>query len=378
MKIVIDEAIPFIRGVFEHVADVFYIAGNQITNSILVDADALIIRTRTKCDLQLLKSTKVKVICSATIGYDHIDISYCESIGIKWFTVPGCNANSVAQYFLASLSVLHKKNSLLFENLTVGVVGYGNVGKRIVNACRVLGIKCLINDPPLAMHDKSDQFCSIEELICNSDIITLHTPLVQNGDFPTEHFINYDLLRNAKDGVVLINTSRGEVINELDILRLLMANKIGLLILDVWEGEPIIDSNLLNLSFLSTPHIAGYSADGKYNGTVGCVEIICREFNLPSLVDFVSLPLSPINPEIVMDCKNRSFEDSFSEVVLKTYDIVFDSAQLQSNSLIFEFLRNNYPNRREFGAFSLNLRNAVPDFVSKFSSLGFKIINNEK
>lgn len=371
MIIVVDEAIPFIRGVFENVAQVVYLEGSAIDKLAVFDADALIIRTRTKCNTELLSGSKVKVICSATIGYDHIDVDACEILGIKWFTVPGCNANSVAQYFLSALAELHLKKDLLFKDLTVGVVGYGNVGKLIVRYCNLLGIRVLINDPPLQVSDKTTDFTSLEELVKQSDIISFHTPLVRSGKYSTYQFVNAISLKNVKPDVVLINTSRGEIFNEEELVALKKSGNIGEIVMDVWDGEPQMNSYLLENSFLSTNHIAGYSADGKYNGTVGCVQHICREFNLSDLSHLVSPPLPPTNEIIRVDCSNRSLENVFAEVVLRTYNIENESCFLKMHPMEFESLRNSYPNRREFGAFTLTLSNASAEFKNVFSNLGF-------
>ena len=374
MKIVIDSGIPFIRGIFESVATVVYIPGIKITKTEIIDADALIIRTRTHCDRKLLHDTNIKVICSATIGYDHINTKYCESMGIKWHTVPGCNANSVAQYFLASLSVLSNVEKFSFDKITVGVIGYGNVGKLIVNYCKTLGIRTLVNDPPLSEIDSSIIYTPLNEVIEGSNILTFHTPLTLEGKYSTYQFVDYKLLCKAQPKTSVINTSRGEIINEEDLIRLKFSGIIGHTIMDVWMNEPDINQNLLYSNLLSTSHIAGYSADGKFNGTLGCVRHICNEFALPPLENNMVFPPTPLNSNLIADCLDKRFEDIFSEVILQTYNILEDSKLLKNNYLSFEAIRNNYPTRREFGSYLLSLKNSSIETRQKFGLLGFNLV----
>ncbi len=372
MKIVIDSGIPYIQGVFEDYFQVDYIPGQLITKDTITNADALIIRTRTICKKELLEGTSVKIICSATIGYDHIDTAYCENVGIKWHTVPGCNAESVVQYVLSALAYLHKRDSLIFSNLTVGVIGYGNVGKALVKKLDCLGIKILINDPVLQVNDANFQSYPLEELLKQSDIISIHTPLTYTGDYPTYKLVNKTFISLLKPNAVLINSSRGEVIDESVLEYLLRENRLKNIILDVWNNEPKVNPDIVNSILLSTSHIAGYSADGKYNGTVGCIEQICNFFALPSLIKNASLPLLPEQEIIELEVENRTFEDVFADLIELTYSIKQDSLLLKQDSKNFEFIRNNYPPRREFTAYRLKLI-GMPLFDSeRLYKLGFK------
>ncbi len=371
IKIVIDSAIPFIKDVFDNVAFVEYYAGDKISSEIVRDADVLIIRTRTKCNSTLLDGSKVSLICTATIGFDHIDRNYCQTKGIKWYSMAGCNSNSVAQYVLAAIAFLHKRKSFEFNNLIVGVVGMGNVGSKIVRYCRSLGIKVLINDPLLLNHDIMD-LVSFDELLSMSDIITFHVPLQKEGEYPTYHMINNQSFKNIKKGAILINTSRGEIVNEEDLVDLINKKIIGDVVLDVWENEPHINLQLLEKSIISTSHIAGYSADGKWNGTVGSIQRVSEYFGFKDIESRIQRPLLPINPIIEIECGNRSLENIFSDVILKTYSIEADSDRLKFNTNNFETLRNKYPNRREFDSYTLRFRNDLNNYLNIFSSLGFK------
>lgn len=370
IKIVIDSAIPFIRNVFDKVAFVEYYAGDKINSEIVRDADVLIIRTRTKCNSTLLDGSKVSLICTATIGFDHIDRNYCQAKGIRWYSMAGCNSNSVAQYVLAAIAFLHKRKSFEFNKLIVGVVGMGNVGSKIVRYCRSLGIKVLINDPLLPNHDIMG-LVSFDELISKSDIITFHVPLQKEGEFPTYHMINNQSFKNVKKGAILINTSRGEIVNEVDLLDLINEKIIGDVVLDVWDNEPNINLQLLEKAIISTSHIAGYSADGKWNGTVGSVQRVSEFFGFKEIERLIELPILPNNPIIEIDCKDRSLEDIFSEVILKTYSIDADSDRLKSNTNNFEILRNEYPNRREFDSYKLRFENDLDNYLNIFGELGF-------
>lgn len=370
IKIVIDSAIPFIRGVFENVASVEYHVGDKITSDIVKDADVLIVRTRTKCNRELLHGSKVSLICTATIGFDHIDKHYCELNGITWYSMAGCNSNSVAQYFLAALAYLNLQKCLNFSQLTVGVVGMGNVGSKIVRYCRVIGINVLINDP-LIVENQIDKLVTFDELISKSDIITFHVPLQKDGIYPTYHMINNQSFSKVKEGVVLINTSRGEIVNEEDLVQLINNKVIGDIILDVWENEPQINLQLLEKAMISTSHIAGYSADGKRNGTLGSVLKVSQYFGFKDLDKKVSQPLLPVNPIIEVNCEGKSFEVVFSEVILRTYSIDSDSNQLKSNPTNFEHFRNQYPNRREFGSYTLKFHKDINRYIKIFQELGF-------
>lgn len=377
VKIIIDSAIPFIRGVFEPVAKVEYHDGSNITSDIVKDADALIIRTRTHCNKNLLENSRVSLICTATIGFDHIDSAYCAEKNITWYSMAGCNSNSVAHYFLATLALLYQTNILNFNNLTVGIVGMGNVGSKIARYCKALNINVLANDPLLEKTGSKDDFYSFEEVVATSDIITFHVPLTKSGDYSTFQMVNRDSLSKIKPSATLINTSRGEIVKEDDLLHLIENKCINNVVLDVWNNEPSINLTLLERAFISTSHIAGYSADGKWNGTYGCVQKVSQFFGFQGLEERVHSPLPPNNPNISVDCRDKSFESIFSEIVLKTYPIQNDSNSLKENANCFENLRNNYPNRREFGSYNLKLINDLNNYCDVFKQLGFNLDSYE-
>jgi len=373
IKIIADDKIPFLKGVLEPYADISYISGNLITQESIVDADALLIRTRTKCNQSLLGGTSVKFIATATIGYDHIDTDYCKSREITWVNAPGCNSSSVQHYITAALLTLAQKHNFNLSDKTLGVVGVGNVGSKVHAAAKLLGMKVMLNDPPRARKEGHAGFVSLDEILETSDIITLHVPLNREGEDRTFHLFDSTLLDKVKEGVWLINSSRGEVVETKALKNALSTGILKGAVLDVWENEPDVDLDLLRQVTISTPHIAGYSTDGKANGTAMVVQALSEFFNLP-LRDFypASIPL-PSDPIIVIDGYGKSTQQIIYEAFVQTYVIMDDHNRLQISPGSFEQQRGNYPIRREFPAYTVKLLNAgkiEADIVEKF---GFKV-----
>jgi erythronate-4-phosphate dehydrogenase len=280
MKIVADDKIPFLRGALEQMAEVLYVPGKDIRNETIRDADALLVRTRTKCNGDLLKDTKVRFIGTATIGFDHIDTHYCEKNGIVWTNAPGCNSSSVQQYIVSALLKLSKDHSFSLEGKTIGIVGVGNVGSKVEKAARILGMNVMLNDPPRARREGNRKFVLLGDILYNADIITAHVPLNVVGEDKTYHLFNEKSFKKMRKGTWFINSSRGEINDTTSLRRALSSDKIRAVI-DVWENEPDIDNGLMHLAFLATPHIAGYSTDGKANGTAMVVNSLCEFFGLP-------------------------------------------------------------------------------------------------
>ena len=228
------------------------------------DADALIVRTRTRCDSKLLEGSKVRFIATATIGYDHIDTQWCESHGIRWTNAPGCNSWSVQQYIGSLLVIMSRSLGFRFRDKTIGIVGVGNVGSKVARLAALLGFRVLLCDPPRARREGLGQFITLDEIIERSDIITLHVPLIHDGEDATFHMFDRSRLATMNPGQILINSSRGEVVDGEALKNALVQKKILAASLDVWENEPHIDTELLSLLFTGTPHIAGYSVDGNH------------------------------------------------------------------------------------------------------------------
>ena len=374
MKIVADNKIPFLRGALEPYAEVVYLPGKETTPEVVRDADALITRTRTICNEALLKGSKVKVIATATIGFDHIDTAWCEASGIVWRNAPGCNSWSVKQYITALLLTLAKKHSLDLSKLTLGVVGVGNVGSKVAEAAGILGMRVLLNDPPRARKEGQEAFTDLSTLIARSDIITLHVPLEKSGPDATWHLFDAKRIATLRKDQILINSSRGPVVDNAALKEALKAGAIKAAALDVWEGEPDFDRELQSLLDIGTPHIAGYSADGKANGTTAAVRTVAEVLGLP-LADWTAtgIPAPPQSPEFGIDAKGKTTQEVLTEAVLHTYDISADSDALLAEPGAFERLRGDYPIRREFTSFAVALKDGTPEMAEKLSRLGFKI-----
>lgn len=336
MKVIVDNKIPYIREAIERIADeVVYVPGAEFTPALVRDADALIIRTRTQCNRALLEGSRVKFIATATIGFDHIDVDYCREAGIVWQNCPGCNAGSVEQYVHAVLLLLKRQKGLVLEGACLGIVGVGHVGSRVERMARSLGMRVLRNDPPRADQGEAG-FVDLATLARECDVITFHTPLHREGIYRTFHLADAAFFEGLQRCPFILNTSRGEVIETSALLQALQQGQIREAVIDTWEHEPDISLDLLNRVFLGTPHIAGYSADGKSNATRMALEALCRFFQVEA--DFQIVP--PALPE-------REYASDPETAFLQAYNPMTDSEALKAAPEKFEYFRGNYPLRRE-------------------------------
>ena len=372
MKIVADENIPFLKGVLEPFTKVTYLPGDHISHDVVKDADALIIRTRTICNRKLLEGSSVKFIASATIGFDHIDDKYCKKQGISWTNAPGCNSSSVQQYIAAVLVHVFRKHKLSAADLTLGIIGVGNVGSKVANLGNILGMRVLLNDPPRERREGSAIFTELYDLIHQADIVTLHVPLTFSDPDKTYHMVNNQFLNCLKHDCILINTSRGSVVNEPALKQTLKQGRLKGTILDVWENEPDIDRELLQIVDIGTPHIAGYSQDGKANGTSMSVKALAHYFNLPLGNWYPDLLPAPVQPEIYLDENAETPETIWYKLIHHTYPIERDDLALRKESQYFENLRRNYPVRREFKAYNVVPDNLPFSLTEKTKQLGFQ------
>ena len=374
IRIIADDKIPFLEGALEPFASVSYMDGREIGPSAVEHADALLIRTRTLCNESLLRGSDVKFIATATIGFDHIDTVYCDAHSIRWTNAPGCNAGSVQQYIASVLANLSEKHDFSMAGKTLGIIGVGHVGKKVEALGRLLGMKILLNDPPRARIEGTSGFVPLEKLLEESDIITLHVPLNRVGEDRTFHLINGSTLSLLKPGAWLINSSRGEVV-ETNALKLsLTEGRLSGAVLDVWENEPVADIQLLEKVMFATPHIAGYSTDGKRNGTVQVVRSLGAYFNLPVKEwEPTGIP-GPSDPVIFLDCLDQSTEKLICQAILHTYDLAGDDSLFRSSPGDFERQRGNYPVRREFPAYKIMLLNGNPLITEMLRALGFTVI----
>lgn len=374
MKVIVDNKIPFIEGVLEPFVDVEYYAGKDISREKVKDADALIIRTRTKCNADLLEGSSVKFIATATIGFDHIDTVFCKLKNIVWTNAPGCNSGSVMQYIASAILAWAEEQHIKIEDRVLGVVGVGNVGEKVVKLGEILGMQVLLNDPPREREEGSCGFVSLKGILRDADIISFHVPLNYEGPDKTFHLVNDQFLTQLNKGTLLINSSRGEVIDTLSLKEYLALGFPKYAILDVWEHEPDIDLNLLSKLYYATSHIAGYSTDGKANGTKHSVQALSKFFDLG--IDDWEPELIPVPPDssIRYDGENKNFQQIVTDLVLHTYKVSSDSKKLKSKPEHFEKLRGNYPLRREFFAYDVQLENVQEDYRRKLRRLGFNII----
>jgi len=373
MRIVADDKIPFLKGILEPYADIEFLPGAKIDHKVIKNADALLIRTRTKCTEELLKDTAVKFIGTATIGFDHIDTQYCEKNGIFWINAPGCNSSSVQQYITAALLKMASEFRFELNRKTLGIVGVGNVGSKVEKVARLLGIKVLLNDPPRARAEGAAGFVSFKEIINNADIITLHVPLNVVGDDQTYHLFGDKAFRNMKKGAWFINSSRGEVTDTNALRKALDSQTIAGAVIDVWENEPDIDLEVMRRTFLSTPHIAGYSTDGKANGTSMVVNSLCKHFGLELKNWYPDKLPEPAISKLHINGSGKSTQGIITEAVLQTYDIDRDNINLRFSPADFEKQRGEYPLRREFPAFSVEAEECPEDAVNILKGLGFRM-----
>ena len=358
MKVICDSDIPFLKGALEPHCEVVYARGSEISRDMVKDADALVIRTRTKCDANLLEGSKVRFIATATIGYDHIDTRWCESHGITWTNAPGCNSWSVQQYIGSILVTMARQFGFSFREKTLGVVGVGNVGSKVARLAALLGFRVLLCDPPRARREGSGSFVSIDDIISRSDIITLHVPLIRDGEDATFHMFDSSRLASMNRNQILINSSRGEVVDGAALKNALSRKNILAASLDVWENEPQIDPELLSLLFTGTPHIAGYSIDGKATGTTMSVQALGKFFDLPCKDwEVTEVPPSLQPTEFSIDVTGKTPQEVLADAILHTYDIKNDDAALRTDVASFEKQRSHYPVRREFPAFCVKTLN---------------------
>ncbi len=378
MKIIADENIPYAREAFGLLGDVTTAPGRGMTSDLLRNADLLFVRSITKVNAALLDGTRVQFVGTATIGEDHVDKTYLAERGIGFSSAPGCNANSVGEYIATALLVLAESRGFKLKDRKLGIVGHGNVGKRVEQKARALGMECVLNDPPLARQTGDAKYRPLDEIF-DCQVITAHVPLTKSGEDATYHLLNESFFDRVKTGTIIINTSRGSVADGQALRAALESGKVGACVLDVWEGEPNIDLNLLANLALATPHIAGYSFDGKVNGTRQVYEAACRQLGTtPSWDPAPHLP-QPDCPEIVVDGTlppQRALLNALSAV----YDIRQDDHAMRAiiheapeqRAAYFDRLRKDYPQRREFH----NTRAAVqPEnaaIAQTLSGLGFQ------
>ena len=381
MKIVCDNNMPYAAEAFGTLGEVMLRDGRSISAEDVRDAELLITRSTTKVTRALLAGSRVRFYGSAVIGTDHIDIPYLEEAGIPWSAAPGCNAESVANYLTAALLYLGGKHGFRLEGKTLGVIGVGNVGCKVVAKARALGLRVVACDPP-RKRDVSDaaakDFVELNELLAASDIITCHVPLTRDGEDRTYHMLDRAAFAQMRPGVIFVNAARGEVL-ETDALLEVLGKRVAHAVIDTWEGEPNYRPDLLARADIVSPHIAGHSYEGKVNGTLMVYAKACQVLGVtPSFQP--QLPAPPV-PEWSANAAGRADEDLLREAVLAVYDIMGDDQRLRASCVsdavtrakAFDRQRKEYPMRREFAATTVRLRNASEGVLRKFRALGFRV-----
>ena len=370
MKILADSHIPYLQGTVEQFGEVQYVPGNQFTKEAIRNKDALIIRSATQLDEAVLSGSNVKLICSSSIGYDHIDTAYCDAHNIAWRTAPNCNANAVEQYVTASLLYLAEKHHFHLADKTIGIVGVGNVGSKVAVACQKLGMRVLLNDPPRAEKEENTAlFVDLETIKREADIITFHTPLTKTSEHKTYRLADDDFFASVAKKPFIINAARGGVTNNEALKKAMRAHKLSGIVLDCWENEPAIDLELLEMTDIATPHIAGHSAEGRWTATKMSVENLNTFFGLNITPTFQEI-LPPLFP--VINLHEFSTEKQLSHAVWHTYNPMVETINLKSSPEKFAWFREHYCQwRREFSAHIVV--NGDPVVEEMLTSVGFKI-----
>ena len=321
-------------------AEVVYIDGRAINHDDITDADALIIRTRTKCNADLLEGTKVSMIATATIGMDHIDLDYCRARNIEVHNAEGCNAGGVMQYVFSALYGIAARKGIKLDDATIGIVGVGHVGSKVETMARHLGFNVLLCDPPRAEAEGSDAFCSLEYLLANSQVVTMHVPL----DETTRGMADEEFFMLMPPGAIFINAARGEILDDDALMQAIP--KLGAVVIDTWNNEPNVNRELVDMVDIATPHIAGYSYQGKQNGTASAVQSVARHFGIRQLYDYYPEADIPDHDPVQLDLTGKTHGER-AAVFQYNYPIFTDDFRFRMEPENFEKLRSEYQYRRE-------------------------------
>jgi erythronate-4-phosphate dehydrogenase len=368
MLIIADENIPYVREAFSGVGEVRTLSGRAMGPDDVRDAQVLLVRSVTKVNEALLGDSQVRFVGTATIGTDHVDQEWLAKAGIRFTAAPGSNANSVSEYITAALLVLARREGVSLAGRSLGIIGVGNVGSRVEAKARALGMEVVLNDPPLARETGDAKYRPVEELL-GCDAITLHVPLEKGGSDPTWHLADAAFLSAMKPTAWLMNSSRGAVADNGAVLDGLNAGRLRQAVLDVWEGEPAIRMDVLDKTALATQHIAGYSFDGKVNGTVMLYEAACEFLGQTPCWRAIDHMPRPEHETITLDATEGTLEDVLRKAVLTVYPIERDDADLRATANLpapeqagaFDRLRKEYPRRREFQNTRIILQNGASE-----------------
>ncbi|VFS48439.1 Erythronate-4-phosphate dehydrogenase [Moellerella wisconsensis] len=370
VKILVDENMPYAEVLFSRLGEVKAIPGRPIPVAELRHADALMVRSITKVDPALLAGTPVKFVGTATAGFDHVDIDGLTQAGIGFSSAPGCNAIAVVEYVFSALMMLAQRDNFDLRDKTVGIIGVGNVGGRLAARLKAWGVKTLLCDPP--RHDKGDKedFLPFEQLLAEADVLTFHTPLNKSGEYRSYHLLNEPALEKLPDETIIINASRGEVVDNQALLKQLKAGRKFSVILDVWEPEPNLSIELMALVDIATPHIAGYSLEGKARGTTQVFEAYSQFLGLSHQVELSDL--LPVPEFDTVTLRGELTQDRLKRLIHLVYDVRRDDAPLRKVAAMageFDKLRKNYPERREWSSLCVACDNR--ETLAQLTALGF-------
>lgn len=380
MKIVADANIPFVEECFSSIADVSILGGRDMTPAAVADADALLVRSITPVNEPLLAGSAVRFVGTATIGFDHVDRDYLDAQHIGFASAPGSNANSAAEYIIAALLNVGQKHGIRLEGKSIGVVGVGNVGGRVAKKCEALGMRVLRNDPPLQRQTGSPIYVPLEAL-GGCDFITFHTPLTKEGCDQTFHLADEAFFASLKEGAIVLNAARGAVVDSEALAAAIEDDYLGPVVLDVWEHEPDIDVELLDKVTLGSPHIAGYSFDGKIAGLIMIYQAVCDYFGLEPRCEAGDFLPAPEVPEVDLGSVRGDDEVALAQVVGRVYNVQRDDGDLRPiakqpparRGAFFDALRKNYPVRREFQNTTVIVEEPGGAVVRKLLGIGFKV-----
>ncbi|AZD07383.1 Erythronate-4-phosphate dehydrogenase [Pseudomonas chlororaphis] len=376
MLIVADENIPLLDAFFAGFGEIRRFPGRAIDRATIEGADVLLVRSVTQVSRALLEGSQVRFVGTCTIGTDHLDLEYFQEAGIRWSSAPGCNARGVVDYVLGSLLTLAEIEGADLTQRTYGVVGAGEVGGRLIEVLRGLGWKVLVCDPPRQVAEGGD-YVSLEQILAQCDVISLHTPLTKVGELPTWHLLDKQRLRQLRPGAWLINASRGAVVDNTALREVLLEREDLQAVLDVWEGEPQVDVALADLCVLATPHIAGYSLDGRQRGTAQIYQALCDYLGQPQAIHLRDLLPRPWLSEVSLDAHSDPAW-SLAMICRAVYDPRRDDADFR-RSLVgsvaeqraaFDALRKGYPPRREIDGLAVRIQGEAPGLQQIVSALG--------
>ena len=380
MKIIADANIPFVAECFSSVGEVKVVGGREITPGIVSDADVLLVRSITPVGADLLTGSKVRFVATATIGFDHIDIDFLRRNNIGFASAPGSNANSAAEYVIAGLLEIGRKYDINLEEKSIGVIGVGNVGSRVAKKCAALGMQIYLNDPPLQRETGEGKYLPLDELFA-CDFITLHTPLTFEGVDKTYHLAGEKFFKSLKAKCVFVNASRGGVVDSEALKTAIRSGRLRAVVLDVWENEPNIDTELLEMVDIGTPHIAGYSLDGKITGMIMIYKAVCEYFGLEAEFEIEDFLPEPAVRQLRIETSTDNEQDALADAVQKIYNIREDDARLrrilkksvEKRGEFFDSLRKNYPIRREFQNTRIVLESSFKSIADKLAGIGFRV-----